>query len=347
MCMSGKGRGASITQVTSVKPPPGLEEFGPPPKLVVTGDGGVNYYDPHCHTKTECHILTEKPCAASAETLSLLLDDGDKPQLDIPMPVARSMVAEAQKTIKGHRQRAVPAVEVLQLWIRACDRLKNPSLAYALYKYTVEHYGMPGDGWSLDSNTCDSLLGAFCKGAQPELAVCFFEHMFELGVRPTTSGVCLAISAFVKTGAFERALCWFLVLRRSGAIPNMTAYNALISGCAKDVATLETALDFYKMLLEDGLVPTTITYNALIECVQRQDSAPEDPPSAVGTLVCKLVERNVDATAILQVAAKQVSQGSFPSAKKDLATKTNVGRRSRQVFHDDGSQMRLEQSARN
>eukprot|EP00971_Amphidinium_carterae_P288274 5722946-Amphidinium_carterae.1 len=262
----------------------------------------------------------------------MLVDNRSKPQFDIPTPVARCMVSEAQKLLTGHRQSTRPSVEVLQLWIRACDKSKNSRLAHALYKYTIEHYGLPGSSWSLEATTCDSLLGAFCKGGQPELAVCFFEHMLDLGVRPHATGVCLAVSAFVKTGAFEKALCWFLVLRRSGSIPTMTAYNALISGCANDVATMETALDFYSMLVDDGLVPTTITYNALIECLQKQDASLDNPASAAAALVCRLAERNVDASAILQMAAKQVShmplsKGSYPTGKSPMSKAMGRSRR--------------------
>eukprot|EP00971_Amphidinium_carterae_P060617 1199798-Amphidinium_carterae.1 len=222
------------------------------------------------------------------------------------------MVSEARQQIKAG---SVPAVAVLLLWIKACEKQKDPTLAYALYKYLVQHYGLPGRTWLLQSDVCNSLLGAFCKGGRPEMAVAFFWHLFEVGVQPTSTGVCLAISAFVKTGAYAEAKVWFNKLHNSGSIPNMTAYNAIISGCARDGSDLDVALEYLSMMLDDGLEPSTITYNALIKCAHKEDPALlRHPFDAAAVLVRKLVERQIDETAILFIASRYA--GYNPSHRK-------------------------------
>mmetsp|Transcript_45370 Transcript_45370/g.105277 ORF Transcript_45370/g.105277 Transcript_45370/m.105277 type:complete len:326 (+) Transcript_45370:70-1047(+) len=285
--------------------PPGLESSlcaMPPPswdEAVMSHSSSENCPTP----STEPDIPTEY-----MGFLSQCCDSSSIARLDLPMPLAKSMAAEAQRSI-GPDAHAVPAVEALLLWMRACEKLKDATLADALYKYAVEHYGLPGEAWSLGSDLCDCLLGAFCKGGQPERAVSFFWHMFAVGLCPTSHGVCLVISAFLKTGAHVEAAVWFHVLRSHVSIPNMTAYNAIISGCAQVESSLDAALDYLTMMLEDGLEPTTITYNALIACAQRENPALlRGPFDAAAVLLRKIVERHMDPTIVLEIASSQAAQ---------------------------------------
>eukprot|EP00971_Amphidinium_carterae_P192215 3813954-Amphidinium_carterae.1 len=89
------------------------------------------------------------------------------------------------------------------------------------------------------------------------------------------------------------------------------------------------------MMLDDGLEPSTITYNALIECTQKEDPAMlRRPFDAAAVLVRKLVERQIDATAILSIASKHTtnssnrkktqSGGNAPSQAKRLSGKSKA-----------------------
>eukprot|EP00971_Amphidinium_carterae_P293973 5836389-Amphidinium_carterae.1 len=189
-----------------IPPPPGLEAFGSPlfAKLNEVVSDCNTEDSPRLSMDSEFSIPKEQPSTVHETMLSGFWDDADRPLLNLPTALAKSMVAEAQQLLTTASS-VVPTVEALLLWIRACDKVKDPTLAYALYKYIVQHYGLPGRTWSLESDVCNAMLGAFCKGGQPEYAVRFFWHMFEVGVCPTTTGVCLAISAFVKTKAYGEA----------------------------------------------------------------------------------------------------------------------------------------------
>eukprot|EP00403_Amphidinium_massartii_P043024 CAMPEP_0178432502 /NCGR_PEP_ID=MMETSP0689_2-20121128/32419_1 /TAXON_ID=160604 /ORGANISM="Amphidinium massartii, Strain CS-259" /LENGTH=284 /DNA_ID=CAMNT_0020054493 /DNA_START=8 /DNA_END=862 /DNA_ORIENTATION=+ len=240
--------------------------------------------------------------------------DTGVPQSTCPEKVASQMSATAAKTYAKEAgswlasyQTDLPRGKV-GLWIKACEKAKMPDLAAELINRLVCSVNLKSVDFQPED--FDSLLGVFCKGGEPEMAVIMFEVMSRSGVHPTASTVCWLISALVKTGSIADAELWFQCLRNSGKAANITAYNALISSCSKEGGLgLSAAILYYRCMIEDNVVPSMITLNALIKCVQQDHPYVDEPVDcAAQILMARLQEQGIDHSAILALVWSKLTR---------------------------------------
>eukprot|EP00403_Amphidinium_massartii_P024868 CAMPEP_0178387620 /NCGR_PEP_ID=MMETSP0689_2-20121128/9167_1 /TAXON_ID=160604 /ORGANISM="Amphidinium massartii, Strain CS-259" /LENGTH=309 /DNA_ID=CAMNT_0020007989 /DNA_START=45 /DNA_END=970 /DNA_ORIENTATION=+ len=277
---------------------------------------------PSAHKLSQPVVNTSRPRNKADHDGSGSTEDGSRQSMSAAK--ARALVKEAQAQMKQPSSMVPCTSKMLEEWIRACERLKNVDLAARILQGVLDGRLLADAGQSASEGLCNSLLGVFCKGGRPELAVFWFDYLYATGYEITPTMACWVICALSKHGKPQQAAQWYQFLRGQGAKPNITAYNALIAGCSKGGLGLPAALCYLRDMLEDGVMPSTITYNQLIECVM-QASGKQDAAHAASELLTSLREHGIDSTAILALAWRKLSREQGHPATAPNACTTSTG----------------------
>eukprot|EP00403_Amphidinium_massartii_P014681 CAMPEP_0178412612 /NCGR_PEP_ID=MMETSP0689_2-20121128/22104_1 /TAXON_ID=160604 /ORGANISM="Amphidinium massartii, Strain CS-259" /LENGTH=348 /DNA_ID=CAMNT_0020033863 /DNA_START=48 /DNA_END=1092 /DNA_ORIENTATION=- len=238
--------------------------------------------------------------------------------IEPPVSAADARVLVRTARLRMRDDKCQIQLEELEVWVRACERLKDTDLLLQILRYMTEEHGVPSPGRPMKDCVFNSMMGAFCKGGQPEVATSFFNFMYGLEQPPNTAAVCWLIAALVKLGDdhADVAARWFHWLRGSGVTPNITAYNALITTSCKKELGLPLALGYLRSMIEDGVAPSVITYNALIDCVARGLHQHNDTVACACELISCMESEGIDASSIATIAmhklgSKNVSDGAL------------------------------------